>query len=109
IRDRNVTGVQTCALPILTLGEALNKASLFLKASGLDEHLARTYWMMTFEQTLTDVVLGLNKPVKEEMYTHYMRILEQIVEGKPIQYLLGHAYFMEGKFKVTEQTMNTRE
>ena len=93
----------------LTLGEALNKASLFLKASGLDEHLARTYWMMTFEQTLTDVVLGLNKPVKEEMYTHYMRILEQIVEGKPIQYLLGHAYFMEEKFKVTEHTLIPRE
>lgn len=93
----------------LTLGEALNKASLFLKASGSDEHLARTYWMMTFEQTLTDVVLGLNKPVKEEMYTHYMRILEQIVEGKPIQYLLGHAYFMEEKFKVTEHTLIPRE
>ena len=93
----------------LTLGEALNKASLFLKASGFDEHLARTYWMMTFEQTLTDVVLALNKPVKEEMYTHYMRILEQIVEGKPIQYLLGHAYFMEEKFKVTEHTLIPRE
>ena len=93
----------------LTLGEALNKASLFLKASGFDEHLARTYWMMTFEQTLTDVVLGLNKPVKEEMYTHYMQILEQIVEGKPIQYLLGHAYFMEEKFKVTEHTLIPRE
>ncbi|MBA5729415.1 peptide chain release factor N(5)-glutamine methyltransferase [Aerococcaceae bacterium INB8] len=93
----------------LTLGEALNKASLFLKASGFDEHLARTYWMMTFEQTLTDVVLGLNKPVKEEMYKHYMQILEQIVEGKPIQYLLGHAYFMEEKFKVTEHTLIPRE
>lgn len=93
----------------LTLGEALNKASLFLKASGFDEHLARTYWMMTFEQTLTDVVLALNKPVKEEMYTHYMQILEQIVEGKPIQYLLGHAYFMEEKFKVTEHTLIPRE
>ena len=93
----------------LTLGEALNKASLFLKASGFDEHLARTYWMMTFEQTLTDVVLGSNKPVKEEMYTHYMQILEQIVEGKPIQYLLGHAYFMEEKFKVTEHTLIPRE
>ncbi|MFL2140637.1 peptide chain release factor N(5)-glutamine methyltransferase [Ruoffia sp. FAM 26254] len=93
----------------LTLGEALNKASLFLKASGFDEHLARTYWMMTFEQTLTNVVLALNKPVKEEMYTHYMQILEQIIEGKPIQYLLGHAYFMEEKFKVTEHTLIPRE
>ncbi|MGO1820682.1 MAG: peptide chain release factor N(5)-glutamine methyltransferase, partial [Ruoffia tabacinasalis] len=92
-----------------TLGEALNKASLFLKASGFDEHLARTYWMMTFEQTLTNVVLALNKPVKEEMYTHYMQILEQIIEGKPIQYLLGHAYFMEEKFKVTEHTLIPRE
>ncbi|MGO3211677.1 MAG: peptide chain release factor N(5)-glutamine methyltransferase [Ruoffia tabacinasalis] len=93
----------------LTIVEALNKASLFLKASGFDEHLARTYWMMTFEQTLTNVVLALNKPVKEEMYTHYMQILEQIIEGKPIQYLLGHAYFMEEKFKVTEHTLIPRE
>ncbi|MBZ6526700.1 peptide chain release factor N(5)-glutamine methyltransferase [Aerococcaceae bacterium DSM 111021] len=93
----------------LTLGEALFKASLFLKAHNLDEDLARTYWMMTFDLTLTEIVLGLNKPVEEEMYNYYMHILNQIIQDKPIQYLLGYAYFMDEKFKVTEHTLIPRE
>lgn len=93
----------------VTLGEALNKASLFLREHNHEESLARTYWMMAFDQNLTDIVLNSNQPVKEEDYHYYMQLLKEIVQDKPIQYLLGHAYFMDKQFKVNEHTLIPRE
>lgn len=93
----------------LTLSEAFNKASLFLKQSNHDADLAKTYWMMAFDYSLTDVVMGLNKPIKDQDAQRYFDILSRIVNDEPIQYILGHAYFMDELFTVTPHTLIPRE
>lgn len=94
---------------ILTLSEALNKASLFLRDHGHEDTLARTYWMLTFDRTLTDLVLALNMPVAKDEYDHFFAVLERVVQDEPIQYILGYADFMDRRFKVDSSTLIPRE
>lgn len=93
----------------ITLSEALNKASLFLREHGQDDSLARTYWMMTFDRNLTDLLLGLNLPVDEEEFEYFFSVLERIADDEPIQYILGYADFLDRRFKVNGSTLIPRE
>ncbi|XJS09955.1 peptide chain release factor N(5)-glutamine methyltransferase [Aerococcaceae bacterium WGS1372] len=93
----------------LTLSEALNKASLFLRNHGYDGALARTYWLMTFDRTLTDLVMALRQPITEDDYVTLFAVLERIVKDEPIQYILGYADFMDRRFKVNQSTLIPRE
>lgn len=94
---------------ILTLSEALNKASLFLRDHGHEDTLARTYWMMIFDRTLTDLVMALNSPIDREEYDHFFAVLDRVVQDEPIQYILGYADFMDRRFFINSSTLIPRE
>lgn len=92
-----------------TLAEALQRASVFLEKRGYNGELARQYWLMAFDWTLTDLVSSLREVPSIEQLEQFESILERIVQDEPIQYILGYADFMGERFIVTEDTLIPRE
>lgn len=92
-----------------TLHEALHRASIFLEKNKLDPNLARTYWMLAFDLSLTDVVKNLHQPVWTEDWQQFETILNRLAMDEPIQYILGYTEFMGERFKVTTDTLIPRE
>lgn len=93
----------------LTLVEALNRASLFLKENDHAAGDAQNYWMYYKDWTLTDLVTYLHHPITFEDWTAFETILERIVNDEPIQYILGYADFYDRRFKVNKDTLIPRE
>lgn len=93
----------------LTLVEALNRASLFLKENDHAAGDAQNYWMYYKDWTLTDLVTYLHQPITFEDWTAFETILERIVNDEPIQYILGYAAFYDRRFKVNKDTLIPRE
>lgn len=93
----------------LTLVEALNRASLFLKENDHAAGDAQNYWMYYKDWTLTDLVTYLHQPITMEDWTAFETILERIVNDEPIQYILGYADFYDRRFKVNKDTLIPRE
>lgn len=93
----------------LTLVEALNRASLFLKENDHAAGDAQNYWMYYKDWTLTDLVTYLHQPITFEDWTAFETILERIVNDEPIQYILGYADFYDRRFKVNKDTLIPRE
>ena len=92
-----------------TLTEVLQSASVFLEQAGMDGNLARTYWLMTFDWSLTELVRQLRAEVLPEQLVRYQTVLQRITVHEPIQYILGYADFMGERFKVTSDTLIPRE
>lgn len=93
----------------MNLAEALMRASAFLEKNGFDPNLARTYWLILFDQTLTDYVQIAREKVNKSDWDKYVKVLHRIVKHEPIQYILGWADFMGNRFKVTPATLIPRE
>lgn len=91
------------------LSEALNEASLFLEHNNHDPALARHYWMILFDWSLTDLVLQLDQEISESQWREYQLVLNRIINDEPIQYIMGYADFMDERFKVTRDTLIPRE
>ncbi len=93
----------------LTLVEALNRASLFLSDHHYPAQDAQMYWLYYKDWTLTELVQALHQPVDAEDWATFEGVLERIVQDEPIQYILGYADFLDGRFKVTPDTLIPRE
>lgn len=93
----------------LTLIEAQKRASIFLEENGFDGQLARQYWLMLFDWSLTDFILKLHQPISKKDEEKYQQALTRIIHHEPIQYIAGYAEFMDETFKVTTDTLIPRE
>lgn len=93
----------------MTVSEALREASLFLDSNNKDGRLARNYWMLTFDWSLTDLVFHLKDQVKRAEWEYFQQILNRIILDEPIQYILGWAEFMDERFIVNQNTLIPRE
>lgn len=92
-----------------TLAEVLNEASAFLEENGMAAHLARTYWMYTFDETLFDITRQLRVIVDTSKIAQFSNVLTRIANHEPIQYIVGYADFLGEKYKVTPDTLIPRE
>lgn len=93
----------------LTLLEAQKRASIFLEENGFDGQLARHYWLLLFDWTLTDYIMQLRQPISLEQASIFKATLDRIIKHEPIQYIIGYAEFMDERFKVTQDTLIPRE
>ncbi|MCW6662104.1 peptide chain release factor N(5)-glutamine methyltransferase [Aerococcaceae bacterium NML201209] len=92
-----------------TLAEALRRASVFLEEKGFDRELVRQYWLLTFDWSLTELVINLRQAVDIALLERFEAVLQRVVAGEPIQYILGYADFMGERFAVTPATLIPRE
>lgn len=59
----------------------------------------------TFSISDIDLVINLDKEFDDDALVNKLKLLK---EGMPVEYVLGHAYFCENKFKVTKDTLIPR-
>ena len=91
-----------------TYREVLNWASSFLEEAGQEGIAAEILLRERLEWSKTDFILQLNQLVKPEVKEQWINDVKQHSTGIPIQYIVGHEWFFEYKFKVTSNTLIPR-
>lgn len=93
----------------VTLAEVLKSASVFLETHDFSGDLARTYYMMWKDLSLTELVNRLRESISVTEVEQFQQLLNRIVQHEPIQYILGYADVAGVRFKVTPSTLIPRE
>lgn len=92
----------------MTLGEALEEASLFLRQHKHENGSAQQYWLRLFDHNLNNLVAQLKEPMNESDYQYYKESLKKIIQDQPIEYIKGKADFMGESYRVTKDTLIPR-
>src|SRR5699024_6887116 len=94
---------------VKTQAEALHWASSFLKKLNRDEHVAKLLLFHHFNVNEHDYMMTLHDKVEGEVLTHFIRDVKEYGEtGKPVQHILGQAYFYGRSFFVNENVLIPR-
>ena len=91
-----------------TYGEVLNRASFFLEVNGIDPHIAEWLMKERFSFTLTALLINQRKLMPEAQKEHFKNDILEAAKGKPAQHIVGHEWFYDRKFKVTQDTLIPR-
>jgi release factor glutamine methyltransferase len=96
----------------MTVSETKNEIIVQLeRAVGQDEAVAmmREIFFAVRGYSPIDIVLYGHREVSEETAQRILQIVKRVVEGEPLQYVLGQAFFMGMEFKVTPATLIPRQ
>jgi release factor glutamine methyltransferase len=96
----------------MTVSETKNEIIVQLeRAVGQDEAVAmmREIFFAVRGYSPIDIVLYGHREVSEETAQCILQIVKRVVEGEPLQYVLGQAFFMGMEFKVTPATLIPRQ
>ncbi|WP_225743445.1 peptide chain release factor N(5)-glutamine methyltransferase [Marinilactibacillus sp. Marseille-P9653] len=91
-----------------TIREVLFGASSFLKKAELEGYAAEWLLKERFDLTKTDLVRMGSQVMPEKMKEQFLNDLQHYLEGKPVQHIVGHEWFYDRKFKVTNDTLIPR-
>ena len=91
-----------------TYAEVLSRASAFLKECHRETHLAEWLLKERFNLSLTDLVLLQKQEMSEEDKEQFIRDIKEASHGKPPQHIVGHEWFYDRQFKITEATLIPR-
>lgn len=96
----------------MTVSETKNEIIVQLeRAVGQDEAVAmmREIFFAVRGYSPIDIVLYGHCEVSEETAQRISQIVKRVVDGEPLQYVLGQAFFMGMEFKVTPATLIPRQ
>jgi release factor glutamine methyltransferase len=96
----------------MTVSETKNEIIVQLERTvGQDEAVAmmREIFFAVRGYSPIDIVLYGHREVSEETVQRILQIVKRVVEGEPLQYVLGQAFFMGMEFKVTPATLIPRQ
>jgi len=91
-----------------TYAEVLSWASSFLEKNKRDPQIAKWLMKERFGFTLTDFVFLQNKVMDERDKEIFIRDIKEAGKGRPPQQIVGHEWFYDRQFKVTEATLIPR-
>lgn len=91
-----------------TYGEVLNRASFFLEQNQKSPHIAQWLLKERFSMSLTDILIKQRQHMSEEDKLIFVKDVLEAATGKPAQYIVGHEWFYDRKFKVTPHTLIPR-
>lgn len=91
-----------------TYFELLNWGKSYLKASDIDEDVARWLMQERFNLSQTDLIIKRQDVMPEEEKNQYLQDLEKAKNHYPPQYIVGREWFYNRSFKVTETTLIPR-
>jgi len=89
-------------LTLYTLEQKTLKSYNFLDKNDIKLALMHAYDIKSY----TDYVLKLHFPIKERK--EFSNILKRLINGEPIQYILGESYFYDRYFKVNKNVLIPR-
>lgn len=88
--------------------EALEKASLLLEEKGLDVHAAKLLMEFITNKTSASLLADLREPLTAEQQRAFWDATDELLTGKPVQYIIGHEQFYGYTFKVDENVLIPR-
>ena len=70
--------------------------------------IARMVYEVRYDLTLSDIYLGKDAQLSTDCQTELKEIAKRLLQGEPIQYVLGQADFCGRKFMVNEHVLIPR-
>jgi len=91
-----------------TYAEVLSWASSFLEENSKDPHIAEWLLKERFDYSLTDLVRLQRQKMNQPDKDRYVADIKEAASGKPPQHIVGHEWFYDRKFYVSEDTLIPR-
>ena len=91
-----------------TYQEVLQRVSSFLEKKGHSTFAAEWLMRERLDWTKTDVIKHYREEMPEHRYLQFQKDLNEFLQGKPMQQIVGHEWFYDRKFKVTKDTLIPR-
>lgn len=92
----------------LTYYEVLDRASSFLRELNHSSFVAEWLMRERLDWSKTELVMQYRNVMPVSELKQFERDFEQFVKGLPMQQIIGHEWFYNRKFKVTEDTLIPR-
>lgn len=92
----------------LTYFEVLKRASSFLTKNNQSAFAAEWLMRERLAWTKTDLIKNFRKSMPEEEKLQFEADMNQFLQGKPMQQIIGHDWFLDRKFLVTKDTLIPR-
>lgn len=91
-----------------TYQQIIQQAVIYLEKSQKNPSIAERLIMDRLDWTKTDLIMHLRDNMPESVYLQYLKDLNQFIEGKPVQYIVGKEWFYGIPLKVTADTLIPR-
>lgn len=91
-----------------TYQNVIQQGVLYLEKYQKQSFLAERLIMDRMDWNRTDLLLHLKKKISEPVYLQYLKDLNELIEGKPLQYIVGKEWFYDLPLKVTSDTLIPR-
>lgn len=91
-----------------TVREVLSGASSFLKIQGKESFAAEWLLRERMDWTKTQLIRQYSNLMSEEIKKGFLSDVQAFINGRPVQYIIGHEWFYDKKFKVTSDTLIPR-
>lgn len=93
---------------MVTYNEVLHRASSFLEKNNHSVFAAEWLMRERLNWTKTDLVRNFREEMPEEQEKQFKQDIKQFNDGIPMQHIIGHEWFYNRKFKVTNDTLIPR-
>ena len=93
---------------LVTYNEVLHRASSFLEKNNHSVFAAEWLMRERLNWTKTDLVRNFREEMPEEQAKQFKQDVKQFNDGMPMQHIIGHEWFYNRKFKVTNDTLIPR-
>lgn len=91
-----------------TYQSVIQRGAMYLEKYQKQSYLAERLLMDRLGWDKTDLLLSLNNEVSESIYLQFLKDLNELIEGKPLQYIVGKEWFYGLPLKVTPDTLIPR-
>ncbi|AOV08843.1 peptide chain release factor N(5)-glutamine methyltransferase [Sporosarcina ureilytica] len=88
--------------------EAQNRAFSLLEEKGLDTGSVRILMEYVTGHSHASLLANMRTPLTEEQQRNFWRKVDELLEGKPVQYVIGHEIFYGRKYNVNEHVLIPR-
>ncbi|MDN6195000.1 MAG: peptide chain release factor N(5)-glutamine methyltransferase [Atopostipes suicloacalis] len=92
----------------LSYFEVLKRASSFLTKNNYSTFAAEWLMRERLSWTKTDLIKNYQKKMSEDEREQFQRDLKELLQGKPMQQIIGHDWFYGRKFTLTKDTLIPR-
>lgn len=90
-----------------TVKELLSKGIMLLEQNNIEDSIIKAKRLIQYvlKKTANQIILDLDSCIKKDNETQYLEYINQIINGKPLQYITHEQEFMGFKFYVDENVL----